>query len=632
MGYKRVKSPKAIAKAKAKAKARALQPQVAGKALIKLTLAYFVIELIVNTSVYGQLSGSSDMLMAEVMEFWGKIIAGLGMGLLITRYQLAKRLKQNHINTNAHIYKTFLRACLVAIPLSFILQESLIYYVTNQASDEDRNKAILVSATHNTMVPFYVPPHPGDWHDLNPLDMLIYPASRFMTDQSYRYWRSKGNEIKSSAVCSEASIDTLGITSDTDKVFFQYKAMLAGFDEAFYKQVIKDYYICAFEDKNYFINRTSGNLNQKRMLDETYDKLYNPAVDEYIKHKDYSFGRKKAKKLADERWREYMDEIYGFKTTIKPIAMYHEIEGFRQGRYYFYDHPDTRRYYAEKTGITDIYPVDDNFREMARQKIKENLPGRVIPAYISTTGERSEVSKELTDEEISEQGKTAYKAIVMPMIALGLSGFFLILNIILVINTSIQNFIIKERSILSDKKDAKRIAKYYAEGDRRHAERAEEYRQLMGEVPLKPKSKYKAIFLRCKSIPTKLNILEIPLLNNKQSQKLSEYLCKTHLGRTKHDRVMQFIDKPIIQALDFLSFRAFFVTAIVWLLFWPSIQQGEEYNVFEGAKFEQTSKWLYYHESNLILVYDTSYKVIRYALRGGWAEDKPLEQLPSNNR
>ena len=488
-------------------------PLTTGMALIVLTTIYFVIELIINTSVYGQLSGSSDMLIAEAMEFWGKIIAGLGIALIATRYQLTRRLKRDLQNSSMQVYKTFLCSCLVAIPLSFILQESVIYYVVSQSSDEDRNKAVLISGTHNTVVPFYVPQKHQDWHDLNALDKLVYPASRFMTLRGYNYWHAKQDNIQSRISCSAASAQALGVVSDSDKVFFQYKAILTGVDEGQYRQVIKEHHLCAFEDDRYLSSMTDGNLNQKDLIIKAYDDLYNPAVNEYMKYKDYKGAVSTAKKVADEKWRTEMDAQYGFKTTIKPMAMSPVNDSDRQGRYYFYDHPDTKRYYADKTGITDVYPMDEDFSEKAKSYIKKNLPDQMIPAYISTTGERSEPSKKLTDEQIAEYGEKAYKAIVMPMVALGLSGFFLILNIILVINAVFERFVVRD-VLASD-----------------------------------------------------------PLLHR-------------------------------------LVSKSFLAVALAWFIVWPLTQSGEAYSAFEGVKFESASKWLYYHENNLIPVYNVGYKVL----------------------
>ena len=50
-----------------------------------LTLAYFIIEIVINYQIYNQLSVGSTFISIDVMEFWGKIITGLGMALVLTR-------------------------------------------------------------------------------------------------------------------------------------------------------------------------------------------------------------------------------------------------------------------------------------------------------------------------------------------------------------------------------------------------------------------------------------------------------------------------------------------------------------------------------------------------------------------
>ena len=68
------------------------------RTLLVLTLMYFCIELIVNFSVYKQLSVTNDVFTAEAMELWGKVISGVGIGLLVTRYLLTHRGVLRHIN------------------------------------------------------------------------------------------------------------------------------------------------------------------------------------------------------------------------------------------------------------------------------------------------------------------------------------------------------------------------------------------------------------------------------------------------------------------------------------------------------------------------------------------------------
>lgn len=567
-------------------------------ALSILTVVYFIVELLINTSIVGQLGISSDALIAETMELWGKIIAGIGLALMVTRYRwpaLVIRVNKPSV-INKEIYKDFLKICLITIPLSYVAQEALIYHVVHNSSDEDRNKAILISATHGTVVPFYVPKgDSSNRYDINEFVMLGYPVSRFITGDGHDYWKSKKHEAEWRQECTDASATTLQIENKTQKVFFQYKALLSNFDEDLYKQVVKDHYSCSLDDNQYLRSWTAGTLDQSHLLYEAYEAIYKPAITEYERKEKYARGSQKAE--MNKKWREYMDEQYGFKTTIKPDTSYQKM-------FYFFKHPDTRRLYAEKTGIKDIYPEDADFRDKARAKLKKDLPGLVIPAYISSTGERSEQSKELTDNEIAEQGKTAYKAIVMPMIALGLSAFFLILNVIAVINSAVQQHINNKRIERQQQKLMIRRSARIAREEHQNAH----YENFGLYAPPEALPTHKKI----KNWLNRFNILEMPLLRSQKRNKVRAFLNK-HFegykwsGLTRN--VSDFIDAPLGFCLRYLSLKAFFIAAMAWFLLWPTIQYGEEYKAFENTKFEQASKWLYYHESNLIEAYELPSKI-----------------------
>lgn len=51
--------------------------------------------------------------------------------------------------------KTFFFICIATIPASFLLQNWLISTIVDNSDAEERNKAVLVAATHNAVVPFY---------------------------------------------------------------------------------------------------------------------------------------------------------------------------------------------------------------------------------------------------------------------------------------------------------------------------------------------------------------------------------------------------------------------------------------------------------------------------------------------
>ena len=485
--------------------------------LLVLTIIYFVIEVVINFSIYEQLSIASDVFVAESMELWGKIITGLGIGLLLTRYILSKR--------GGSAYLTFIGACVVAIPLSFIIQNALINYVVNNAEDEDKNKAMLVVATHGTLVPFYTTNHwkePLEWTTTN---SFIYPFGRMRSYKYASFWESRERELGRVSKCAQETSETMGIVKGIDKTFFPYISLLKDIDESAYKQAITDYYMCALEDKKYFEEHTRSTLNQTEILFTLYYEFYYVANNKYDTHEKYTDNLKEAKKIADQQWRAAMNEYFGHKTTIPP-----GLSGLR-----FTNHPDVKRWYIEKTGIKDLYPGDKNFKEELKSRIKKDMPYSIIPAYKDVTGEPSAQYLELTNEQIEEQGKKAYKAVIMPFIAMGFSAFFLLLNILLFFNVYVEKILYSIRG---------------GDYSTRNA----------------PASK-----------------------------------------RTLSD----------------VRYRAFLIFALAWLLFWPSFKNDGVYEELNKSGFKNSAKWVYYHESNLIYIWDT----LSNAIKGLNAEQEAQERL-----
>ena len=507
------------------------------KALIALTVMYFIIEIVVNFSIYKQLSVTSDIFIAESMELWGKIITGLGLGLIATRFAINKFGKNTYI--------TFLACCIVTIPISFGLQTLLINYVVDSAEAEDKNKALLVVATHGTFVPFYNTTHwikPPEWTARN---SFIYPFGRMRSYKYANFWESRERELRRVSECAQKTSENTGLVKGVDKAFFPYTALLSDINESAYKQMITDYYMCAFEDPKYFEEHTRSTLNQTEIIVNLYYQFYMKAEKEYNTYKDYTRNLKEAKKIADERWRSAMDAFFGHKTTITPGLI----------NLGFSNHPDVKRWYIEKTGITDLYPGDKNFEEDLMDIVEENLPYSAIPAYANATGEQSEQYLELTAEQIDEQGRKAYKAVVMPFIAMGLSAFFLLLNIILLVNFHIEKMVLSHIG-------PKRFIKPYVDYSKK------------------------------------------PSLIKKGFGKLVKFMDKLGFSHKNLVWVYELHSQIGYLTKRLFLLKGFFIFVITWFLFWPSFKSGDAYDEMDKSSFNNSAKWVYYHEGNLIHAWD----------------------------
>lgn len=497
-----------------------------------------------------QLGDFNDVLLSDAMEIWGKVIAGLGLGLLLTRYFITKEAKvlnsQGYKVNNIRTYFVFIVVCLITIPTSFVLQGLLIRTVVNSASEEDKNKAVLVVATHGTLVPFYNIDNKHQKIEPSLKESLLfsfYEDGRFKGDS---YAADVSNELAMTELCAAKTSESMGITSKLEKAFFPYVSLLKDISEDSYKQVITDYYSCAFENRDYLKARLPTDGIETQFLYDAYEDLFLPATGQYYGYKKYKYNLEKAKAEADKQWREHMDQEFGFKTTITPETRYLE----------FFDHPDVKRLYAEKTGIKDFYPLGESFYIDGLKLAKKNLPDSAIPAYINVTGERSEASKELTDEEIVEAGRKAYKAIVMPFIALGLSAFFLILNAILAADAFIK-------------------------------------RRLLDRMWL-------AFYDKFFTGRFGLHKIRFSMFN----KQIRNRLMVSRLTPIQRESVLSFLRTPAIPIMRTLITNLFLALALVWFVFWPTLQSGGVYDDLEKSKFSTTAKWIYYHESNLAKVYE----------------------------
>ena len=529
------------------------------RTLLVLTLMYFCIELIVNFSVYKQLSVTNDVFTAEAMELWGKVISGVGIGLLVTRYLLTHREVLRHINIaldkvwyrlwdKHYAYRTFINVCVITIPLSFFLQNTLISYVVSHSSVEGRNKALIITATHSALTPFYSTGHWGlnKEIELTTSDRFFVPLLPSISSEHESYKIGGKHFVAISQDSVRIAEDRLGVHDGLGKVFFPYKSLINDIDENLFKEIIEDNHLALYRDQTYFRHQTKGGLDQSKLVYDLYNQSYSPASTRYDGYKTYKNNISEAKREADKQWRVRMDESFGFKTKLKPNLSFDE----------FAQQNDVKKLYAQKTELGDLYPYNDDFNDRVIKIVEKEMPAAIIPAYINVEGEPSIKSMELTDDEIEQQGKKAYKAIVMPIIALGLSAFFLILNIIIFINDW--------------------LTKRYLE------------RLWLA---------FYRVFITNKwwrfTAYLKTRLASFKLFGKTRS-----------ISYDTREKLRLRLERGVYYSTKFVITKGFIVIAMLWFVAYPFFQSGEGYDDLENSRYKNTIKWVYYHEGNLIAAYD----------------------------
>ena len=407
-----------------------------------LSFAYFVVELIINYSIYQQLSHYSNLMAIDALEFWGKIVTGLGMALIITRFVSVRSAQGGSHESSPNLMKVFRNLCVICIPLSFFLQNQIINKIVESSTPDMQNRALLVANTQKTIVPYYDFSNTSSSQSvvvLQPHEKLLYPfnskANSAFNNVHKDYYEYQHYYRIANEGCLPDSREALGMQSGVDRAFFAYAALKTAPQNAFkYKAAIKKHYECLFETRAFVRTHTKNMPYKRSVLVDMYEDHFVPGSIQWHEATRHS------KASADRVWRASANDLFGFKTTIKPYASTDDDARLL----YFVNHPDVRRFY-NKIGpdAESLYPYDDGFEEKQVAFIMKNLLESLMPNYsdyiASADSEGGYILAEVPigganddpNVDPSEAGKSAYKAVVMPMVAMGLSAFFLVFNVVL---------------------------------------------------------------------------------------------------------------------------------------------------------------------------------------------------------
>lgn len=420
-----------------------------------LTLAYFIIEVVINYNIYYQLSTSSSLMAIDSLEFWGKIVTGMGMALAFTRLTVVtpEMLNQNPslIYTARSPAKNFRYLCFICIPLSFFVQHQIINEIVDSSTPDEQNRALLVATVQRTIVPYYDFSNTSSQakvERLKPHEKFLYPfndkADSAFNNVDKDYYKYQNYYRSAYKECVPASREALGMNNGLDRAFFAYTALkTAPQNSDRYKALIKEHYKCLLNNGIFLDTHTENVSYGKTMLVQIYENFFVPGSYEWHE------GTRFSKAAADKEWRRRVDKLFGFKTTLQPFASTIDEDRFS----YFTKHPDVKRFYRENAAesVKDIYPYDAGASEKKAKVIVDSLPELLIPTYLNyNQSENSETGYEMMERnsdqpppphhlpQPEDNGKAAYKAVVMPMVGMGLSAFFLVFNIVIFMFSAIR--------------------------------------------------------------------------------------------------------------------------------------------------------------------------------------------------
>ena len=412
-----------------------------------LTLLYFILELTINFQLYKQLSFENSSVTAMVLEHWGKVTAGLGLALMFVRITFSN--PDLYTSEFDYVPKSTMLSfafwIFICIPLSFWFQNWLVNHYVDKATQSDKNKAILVMATHGTVVPHYDIANANynfqsgnyDFNEkkinLSKWQKTKYPVFDDVGGVTKQFFKQRANFFELGQRCNQQSVTKFGISEGIDRSFFAYVLFHSQTHEKTYKNQIKKFYSCIYADKDYFEKHTNFNLGDgKSTIDSFYYGSYQEATEKYNKYIRYF-----SKERMNSEWRKKTDNELGFKSTLPPNLSYNQ----------FVNHPDIKKYYfnhvPDDLKKDAVYPFDKNYQskmnKIIAKKIASQLPDAVLPYYVNQNGKA--IKQDIDPDKRTEVGRQAYKAIIMPIVGLGMSIFFLVCNMIFFVYGIVKSFL-----------------------------------------------------------------------------------------------------------------------------------------------------------------------------------------------
>lgn len=379
--------------------------------LLGLIALYLVIEVLFNYILFSQMSIHTSTSTIDDVEFYSKIVSGIGISLLLT-----KSLINNPTHNFQETFILFLAMLFIGIPSSIYIQKGIVKVIVDNSSDEERTSALLIAQASATIVPTYddelkdIPFNKRQLFHIKPALVWGFDKKRLQDKED-----SKKQFFVYGHACSVDSVtaykDIYPINSQIDKGFFPYLNLLTyAENEQLHKKVIRKFNKCMTVSDEF--------VQSQKVLFEPIKQQMEPLFHDYnLKSSEYYDNLKrypKYKAKIDAKWRESANETFGFKTNIQPALT----------REQFFKDRDVQKLITKRLG-DNPNPYNPNFKQEA---IKH--PDFVFTAYNDAKKrlDKPVDNRPAIDEKTLEVQKKAYKSIVVPMVGLGFSVLFMYLN------------------------------------------------------------------------------------------------------------------------------------------------------------------------------------------------------------
>ena len=385
---------------------------------VMMILGYIGLEIYFNYRLLEQMSTQTSAYEIKNIENWGRILTGIGLALFLAKASLKDA--EEHAGT---MLIRFATACVFTITLSFFLQWLLVKCIVSSASLENKSKALLITQASNTIVPYY-----NDNDENHQVKELNLPKEYVQEQQE----RRKAKYFSKAEPCLQGK-QFFQLETKLDRALFPYRTLIQPFDEERLKQPVIRFHDCMLAEQIVKVKTDKISLPSKNELKEqlyvTYKEL-NTAYQQEVNKLKRQLERREIfipharsiEKKQQQEWIRQSKLAFGAENEISP----------NYSREKFMNHPEINTYVEkliqqkkqEKQKIKDIKQ-----QAFEQQKVElfafYNQHRQFIADLNVDIDENIKIREE--DVKLTEQ---SYKAMVMPMVALSLSLFFVSLNFI----------------------------------------------------------------------------------------------------------------------------------------------------------------------------------------------------------
>lgn len=245
--------------------------------LIILIFLYIIIEIMFNYKLFNAMAVYTTSSSIENIEFYGKIVSGIGIALLIAKIFVN--------DARISLRSTLLRFSfflVIGIAISFFSQKRIVSYIVDNSTEKSQAGALLVSVASSSLIPYVndkseenkQPPHQTESKFFQFNDN--YADLKKVLNDSPLYSQDEMTDfLKDAKKCSQKPVKVYAklypINNKVDKAFFAY-TNLGNYEQnvTLHQKAIRAYTSCMNKNAIYYDNQIKNLVPLKQAYEDQY--------------------------------------------------------------------------------------------------------------------------------------------------------------------------------------------------------------------------------------------------------------------------------------------------------------------------------------------------------------------------